>query len=305
MKELVSISERRWIAEHAVIEMGSKIKYKVMDIDKVISKIAEDRKSESMTPWVEIQPISEDMHKNRNNLTAFQKDPITGVYYGIAVGEDDFGNIRWQKIQLTDHMSLNLDKRDDAKIWAVIRFHPSIKGSPWQDQNPYYKIFDPIEQARVERGEIEMMKLAFDRIDKILNEPKAMVNFARYLGEELMENSNYEIVRGRLLSVARNHPYTFNQKWEDKTRSYGEYFESARALGIITNEADRGFIYKGIGLGFSSTEAIKYLSQDTSIMTAISNELADNDIVIKNVSKTIKSFLAKETNKKKEDEDFS
>lgn len=294
------MTERQWIAKSATIEMGSKVKYRIMDIDKVIERIKEERSKESMSPWVEIQPISEDMHKNPNRMPTFQKDPITGVYYGIAIDQDDFGNIKWQKIQLHDSISLNLDKRDDAKIWAVIRFHPDIQGSPWQNQNPYYKIFDPIDQARKERSEIELMKQAFDRIDTIVDNPKSMVNFARYLGEELMENSNFEIVRGRLLSVAKNNPVEFNNKWENKNRGYAEFFESARAIGVIQNEADRGFIYKGISLGISREDAIKYLSQDSSVMTGITNELAEKDIVIKNVANSLRPTKEK----KQEDKTF-
>jgi len=291
-KKLIDLGERKWIAENAVKKMGSKVQYNVMDIDKVVDRIMSDRAKEAMTPWVEIQPISEDVHKTPNRVATFQKDPITSVLYGIAIDEDNFGNIKWQKIQLHDHLSLNLDKRDDARIWAVIRFHPDIQGSPWQNQNPYYKIFDPIEQARIERGEVEAMKVAFDRIDKILDEPKAMVNFARYLGEELMENSNYEIVRGRLLQSARNYPYNFNKFWESKERSFGEFFESARALGIIINEADRGFLYKGVSLGLNRAEAVKMLGQDTTITSSISNELSEKDMVIKNVAKSLQVATA-------------
>jgi len=293
--QLVSMDERRWIAEHAVQKMGSKVLYDVMDVDKVAAKIMEERKKELMTPWVEIQPISEDMHKMPNRVATFQKDPITGVLYGIAIEQDQFGNIKWQKVQLHDHLSLNLDKRDDARIWAVIRFHPDIKNSPWQNQNPYYKVFDPIEEARIEKGEIELMKLAFERVDKILDDPKSMVNFCRYLGVDLRENSNFEIVRGSLLKQAKNYPANFNKRWDSKNRSHGEFFESARALGIIINEADRGFLYKGVSLGFSRPDAIKYLSQDTTIMSEISNELSEKDVVIKNVARTIKQQIIKIT----------
>ncbi len=289
------MEERRWIASHAIREMGSKIKYDVMDVDKVARRIMDERKKELMTPWVEIQPVSEDLHKTPNRVATFQKDPITGVLYGIAIEQDNFGNIKWQKVQLHDHLSLNLDKRDDARVWAVIRFHPDIKGSPFQNQKPYYKIYDPIEEARVEKGEIESMKLAFDRVDKILPDPKSMVNFCRYLGVELRDNANFEIVRGFLLKQARNHPLDFNRKWENKSRSYGEFFESARALGIVINEADRGFMYKGVSLGLSSADAIKFLSTDTTMMTAISNELVNKDIVIKNVSRTVKEAIKETT----------
>ena len=296
-KLLVTMEERRWISTNAIQEMGSKIKYSVMDVDKVAAKIMAERKKELMTPWVEIQPVSEDLHKTPNRVATFQKDPITGVLYGIAIEQDNFGNIKWQKVQLHDHLSLNLDKRDDARVWAVIRFHPDIQGSPFQNQKPYYKIYDPIEEARIEKGEIESMKLAFDRVDKILPDPKSMVNFCRYLGVELRENANFEIVRGLLLKQARNYPLDFNKKWENKSRSHGEFFESARALGIVINEADRGFMYKGVSLGLSPADAIKFLSTDTTMMTAISNELVNKDIVIKNVSRTVKEAIKETTDK--------
>jgi len=301
-QELVTMAEREWIKNSAVVQMGSKIKYPVMDIDKVAERIMTERKGSGMTPWVEIQPISEDMHKSPNRMATFQKDPKTGVLYGIPIAEDDFGNIRWQKIQLHDHLSLNLDKRDDARIWAAVRFHPEIQGSPWQSDTPYYKIYDPVEEAKIEINEVEQIKLAFNRVDKLLEDPKSMVHFVRYLGEDLMENANYRIVRGRLLASARNHPMEFNKRWDSRARSYAEHFYSAKALGIISSEADRGFLFKGISLGLSENEAIKFLSEDSGTMNSIVTELSDKDKVVKSVSDTIN-----ETVKSKEtvEEDFN
>jgi hypothetical protein len=286
-RKLVTLEERQWIAKNAVKMMGKTVQYPILDIDKAVERIMQQRKNQSMSPWVEIQPISEDMHKTPNRVATFQKDPITGVYYGIALDQDEFGNIRWQKLQLHDNISLNLDRRDDAKIWAVLRFHPDIQGSPWQIQNPYYKIFDPIEEARNEGKEIEFMKKAFDRVDILLDNPKNMVFFARYLGEELVENSNFELVRGALLRYAKKEPFEFNKKWENRLRSFGEHFESAKALGIITNDADRGFMFRNISLGLNPDEAIKMLSQDSNIMNSINNELAEKDQIILTIKKEL------------------
>ena len=279
-QKLITLEERQWIAKNAVKMMGKTVQYAVLDIDKAVERITKQRAAKAMSPWIEIQPISEDMHKVPNRLATFQKDPITGVYYGIALGEDDFGNIRWQKLQLHDNISLNMDRRDDAKIWAVLRFHPDIQGSPWQIQNPYYKIYDPIDEARAEGKEIEMMKKAFDRVDILLTNPKNMVFFARYLGEELVENSNFELVRGALLRWAKKDPFEFNKKWENRLRSFGEHFQSAVALGVITNDADRGFMFRNIPLGTNDVDAIRTLSQDSNIMNSINNELAEKDKVV-------------------------
>jgi len=299
-RELVTYHERLWIRDNAVIQMGSKIKYDVMDVDKVAERISKERKSEGMTPWVEIQPISEDMHKSPNRVATFQKDPKTGVLYGIAIDQDEFGNIRWQKIQLHDHLSLNLDKRDDSRIWAAIRFHPDIQGSPWQKQAPYYKIYDPVEEARKEISEVEQVRTAFLRVEKLLDNPKSMVHFARFLGEDLMENANHRIVKGRLLAAARNHPFDFNQKWESKARSHAEHYFSAKSLGIIESYADRGLIFRGIALGFSDQEAIKFLSNDSSVMNSVVSELEEKDVVVQSVAKTVG-----DVEKVEADEEFS
>jgi uncharacterized protein YdcH (DUF465 family) len=312
-RKLVTLEERQWLAQNAVRMMGKNVQYPVLDIDKAVARIQDQRKNQSLSPWIEIQPISEDMHKVPNRVATFQKDPITGVYYGIVLDQDEFGNLRWQKLQLHDNISLNMDRISDAKIWAVLRFHPDIQGSPWQVQNPYYKIFDPIDEARAEGKEIEMMKKAFDRVDILLDNPKNMVFFARYLGEELVENSNFELVRGALLRFAKNAPTDFNKKWENRLRSFGEHFESAKALGIITNDADRGFMFRNIALGINPEEAIRTLSQDSNIMNSINNELAEKDQVIIQIQEELEKEQKEEVKgKKKEkvpagsvDDDFS
>jgi hypothetical protein len=282
-KQLVTLSERQWIAKNAVRQLGSAITFPVIDVNKAIKKIHEDRAKDNLSPYVEIQPISPDMHKVPNKIATFQKDPVTGVLYGIALNQDDFGNIRWQKVQLHDSMSLNLDKSDDAKIWCVIRFHPELQGSPWEADNPYYKVYDPTDEALAEMGEIAAMRKAFGRVEMIEDKPKEMVLFARFLGEELMDNSNENIVIGTLLRFAKQSPVEFNRKWDSKIRSFGERFYSGIAVGIITQDADRGYMFRHISLGSSPEEAISFLSKDSNIMGSLNNDLDEKDILIRSI----------------------
>jgi hypothetical protein len=280
MKQLVTLDERRWIAQNAVQEMGSVIKQKVIDLDKAIMKIREDRAKMGLSPYIDIQPISTDMYKTPNRGITFQKDPETGVLYGIALDQDDYGNIRWQRIQLSDALPLDLNKEPDAKIWAVLRFHPDIQGSPWQYDAPYYKVYDPNEVALQEIGEIAAMKKALDRVDKISKNPRDLVYFLRYLGEDVKIDANENLLVGMLLRQARHYPFQFNKKWDSKERSYAERFESARALGIINEHVDKGFMFRSIPLGITAEEAVRFLSRDGNIMTAINNDLADQDAVV-------------------------
>jgi hypothetical protein len=298
---LVSIDERRLIQKEMSMEFGTKVKYRVMDLDKVVVKIREERARYSLSPYIEIKPVSPDMHKTPSRTSTFQKDPVTGVLYGIPIDQDDFGNMRWQKIQIGDNMSLNLDNVNDAKIWAVIRFNPDIKGSPFQVQNPYYEIYDPVKVARTEMGEVAAMKKAFDRIDKIQERPVEMVMFARYLGEEIRENASVDIVYNSLLKFARSYPMEFNKRWENKARTYGERLATARAIGVVTQDIDKGFMFRSIPLGFSEEDAIRFLSKDMNIMNSINDIISEQDIVVKNM-RTEMEFKGKKEKEKKEDE---
>lgn len=302
-KILVSIEERRLIQKSMSVEFGTKVKYRVMDLDKVIDRIREERARFSLSPYIEIKPISPDMHKNPSRTSTFQKDPITGVLYGIPIDQDDFGNLRWQKIQLGDNLSLSLDNINDAKIWAVLRFNPDIKGSPFQVQNPYYEVYDPIEVARAEMSEVAAMKKAFDRIDKLEGKPIDMVLFARYLGEEIRDNASIDIVYNTLLKFARGYPVLFNQKWESKSRSFGERFATAKAISVITQDVDRGYVYKNIPLGLTEEEAIRFLSKDMNIMNSINDAIAEADVVVNGMKKEME-FREKQNKDKTDDKDL-
>jgi hypothetical protein len=294
-KLLVTVEERRQIQKEMSKEFGTKIKYRVMDLDLVVQKIREERAKFALSPYIEIKPVSPDMHKVPSRTSTFQKDPLTGIYYGIPIDQDEYGNMRWQKIQIGDNMSINLDNENDAKIWAVLRFNPDIKGSPFAVQNPYYEVYDPVVIARQEMGEVAEMKKAFDRVSLIEDKPIDMVHFARYLGEEIRENASLDIVSNTLLKFARNYPSEFNKKWDSKVRSYGERFATARFLGIITQDIDRGYIYQNIPLGISEDEAIRFLSKDHNVMSSINMQIEEKDLVIKKIKEEIDYRDSKET----------
>jgi len=293
-KVLVTEAERRKIAAEATIVMGSKVTQKLMDINKVVQWIREERKNKNLSPYVEIQPISEDQLKNRSKTATFQKDPLTGVLYGIALSSDDFGNIKWQKVQIGDMLSLNLDNDNDAKIWSILRFNPDILGSPFQRESPYFKVFDPVDDALAEQAEITAMQKAFERVAVLIKDPKRMVQFARYMGEEIMDNTNYDIVYGSLLKKARHNSALFNQRWESRARSYAEHFYSGIALGVITESSDAGFMFGNLPLGITKIDAIKFLSKDRTVMDSLSDELDRKDTAVSGVASTITSAKKKE-----------
>jgi len=286
-KELVPIEERRWIAEHAFLEMGSVVKHKIIDVNKVVARMKEQREARNLTDYIQIIPISADSYKTPNKTMTFQKDPITGVLYGLAIDQDSFGNIRWQKIQLADSLPLDLTKLNDAKLWAILRFSSDIEGSPFVAETPYYKVLDPVEVAQSERQEIELMKECFDRITSFESNAKEMVLFTRYLGDDVNDSSNYDIVMGMLLKKAKNYPAVFKKRWESKARTFAEKFYTAKALGIIADEAERGFLFNNISIGISEEDAIRFLAKDRNILSAVNTAIDEKDIVVRNVKRDI------------------
>lgn len=286
-KVLVTLAERKQIAEKFTKELGSNVKYRVMDVDTVARKIQTERKAQNLSTFIEIKPVSEDQFKVPMRLATFQKDPVTGVMYGIPAFVDDYGNIKWQKIQLNDAMSLNMENLNDAKIWAVIRFHPDVKNSPWQTQNPYYEIYDPVIEADAKDLRIEMMKKAFGYVDKLILDSAAMVMFARYLGAELHDQSNFKIVKSELLNYAEGNPKEFIEKYTSGVRKYHELLKTAIANAVVIESPDSGFMFKNIPMGYTEEEAVEFIKKDSAVAMGIADTIAKSDKVIPIVKDTM------------------
>jgi hypothetical protein len=305
-KVLVSMAERLEIQASMSKQMGTNVIYTVIDLDKVVKKIQAERKDRNLTPFIEIRPVSEDVFKVPMRLNTFQKDPITGVLYGIPSNVDQHGNIKWQKIQLNDNLTLNLNNVNDAKIWAVIRFHPDIKYSPFQSDTPYYEIYDPVDKSIADELRVEKMREAFSLVDKIVEDPLQMVMFARYLGAELHEQSNYQIVKGELLRYAETSPGIFVEKYKSRSRKFEEIFSSAEALAIVTENPNSGYMYGNLPLGLTREEAVLAIQKDGNVTTSILTEIEKKDETAKVVSVTIpkKEPVKKEPAAKVKDKEF-
>jgi hypothetical protein len=87
--------------------------------------------------------------------------------------------------------------------------------------------------------------------------------------------------------MARNNPELFNMKWQDKNRSYGEYFQTALALGVVVNDINRGYLFRNIAIGLSKEDAIRTLSMDQNILSSIGAEIFEKDKVIQIVESEV------------------
>jgi hypothetical protein len=187
-----------------------------------------------------------------------------------------------------------MENLNDIKIWSVLRFHPDIEGSPFQRDYPIYRIWDPTDEAKSQINRNIAMKEAFKLTDLIKDKAKDLVNFARYLGEDVHSSSNHSIVYGMILKAAASDPYTFIRKWNNKTRGYAERFFSGVALGLINNEPDNGLVYRNITLGFSEEDAIQKLSEDPNLMKNLVMDISERDIVITKIDAELSRPAKKE-----------
>lgn len=291
MNPLVTMEERKWIRDNATVTHGSDkiLRFKVIDLPKVVDRIRQERERAGLTTLINIVPVAVDKYKKPNRSFTYQRDPNTGVYYGILLKEDQYGGLVWQRVTISDGLPLNIERDDDAKIWAVIRFNPNIMGSPFQSDSPFYRVDDPVEQANIEIRRAELITEAFTKIVALSADPKSMVHFARFLGEDVHESSNLNVVRSQLYKVAQHAPADFINKWNSNRRTAGEIFTSGVALGIIANYPDRGYLYNNIPIGLDEAEALNYLMKDPKLLSAINMNVLENDKVISAIEKELDS----------------
>jgi len=297
---LVTMSERNWIKENAIQEVGESFKYHVIDIKKASKHVMDERKRKMMSDVIEIRPIYPDLNKAPSRTGTFQKDPITNVYYGILISVNEYGNMKWHKTQIHDYFLLDLNKELDLNIWTILRFNPNIKGSPFQGDNPYYYVYDPVDEALSEMKRAEMIEKAFAKISTIKSRPQEMLMFARYMGEDFNQSVNTQVVLGKLFKLATDYPEEIIKKWDSNDRGAAEKLRSAMSLGIVTSDIDRGLMFRNVPLGLDEEQAIRTLKKDQNITSSINIEIQQKDILMK---KMIEEGKVNSANKKENEKE--
>lgn len=294
MIPLVSIEERKWIEENAVLIMGETVKYKVIDIQKAASRVLQKRKEENKGMIIIVKPIVDNRYKEISFTRTYFQDPMTGVYYGIPTNVDSYGNVRWSKIMLTQNNTYNLNRRNDLLLWTIVRFCAEVKDSPWQISTPIFEVIDPEASAVKGISEVKFLKAAFEAIGKIETEPISLLYLARYLGENVNEDTSYNRIYNSILTMARNNPAYFMEKFNNQQRGYYEFVESAIQTQIIESKSDGSYSYKDISLGMSKDEVVKYVTKDSNIRNSILSELKERDISAKSIQDSYSEIKGKE-----------
>lgn len=281
----ITNKERKLISEKFIIEIkreDTQERLRIIDIDKYADYLSKQFNEQGGAPFVIIRPIAPNKNKqDRKNIT-FVKDGEYNVLYGRFKKVDMHGNIQWNRIDIDTQLQLDLNKRDDLKIWIIVRMHSSIKNSPFEFHPTYY-IYDPYEEAR----SIGQKAKEYIKSVTIINglEGKQLASFARYLGIEPYNNSTEDIVRGLLIKKAETSPIVFNNLFKAKNRAINEIVTNAITLQIMTETTDRGYQYKGVSMGLTKEDVCEFLKKEPQFMPQLSKDIFESDPVSQNLEK--------------------
>ena len=227
-------------------------------------------KSIERTGTREVVPIDE---KKLLNLTfTCFKDPKTGVWYGIPIGEnDENGRPVFRRVTIAGRRMYYLENEEDAIEWALVKRHPSVLNSPLQNGKPILKIYDRKKEATVRLSKI---RRGAEAVDIALNKlaGNELFDFARTIGVS-PENNDLEVVAQLVAEKAQRDPDDFMDRYSNINRSVSEIINRARAAGLIAYKLDTGLVYKeSYPLGSSDIAAIAHLKDNPKLLETINIE---------------------------------
>jgi hypothetical protein len=255
----------------------------VADLDKIANAIVKERKEAKQSLFITVAAIKTDKYKDINNTIRFCTDPINGVNYGIMIGLMNDGNVKWQSVILNEMNTYNLNFLNDAKIFAFIRMHPKVKGSPFEVEEPIFQISDPDKISAQKNARALAIEKALVTARRMKKED--ILGFGRYLGIMYPADASASIVRATLTDKALTEPYEFLEKYNNKSRRFYEAIEAARVVGIITYDYEKGYRFRSIPLGFSEFDVVAKLESEPAIFDSIKTETNKRDLTGKNLIK--------------------
>jgi hypothetical protein len=284
----VILQERKDIAANECIEMGDKIKFKVMDVEKVGNRLRNERLEQGLSLIVEVKPIRIVKHKELSDSISYEKDPITGVLYGIPDSLYPDGNIKWQRIPMGEYMILNLERIQDLKWWTVIRMSAKVQGTPFAYEPKWY-FFDPDIEAEKQISKQGLIRKAFNIVDAINDKDLAAVT--RYLTITMPHAPTARILRSVISQKALDDSEWFLGQMENKKKSVISLFRNAEQLGVIIFLSEKGYhVKRNSGtfyLGISDIEAIQYLESNPDVAQTIRAEIKLRDDITKSILKKV------------------
>lgn len=250
-------------------------KIKLADLEKFHEAYVAERKKNGMGMVIELKAVRIEKHKELRKTISFVKDPMTSIHFGVPIGLHPDKNIKWQKIILGEYNSFNLKIPDEAFRWYIVRIHPEVNGSPFQSSEILWDIYDADIEAKKETAKALKVASAINKAVKMKKEE--ILPFHRYLSLALPPDPTPKKIKADLLIYAQNNSADFLEKFDSNDRKMWELYHSAKNLGIISYDIEKGFTYKGTFLGNSNLEVIRFFEEQSVITTAINSAVKKTD----------------------------
>ena len=199
------------------------------------------------------------------------------LWFGVPMGIDTrTKEIRWQRFQIGDFKTYNLNKFSDAAEWAVISRAPWLIGSPYQKGKPYFKKHD----READANEIIIKSTIRSKAMEIAGTIKIeeMCDMYRNFGRN-PEGFSPNMLKAELIKIAERSPKEFVSLWDNANRSVITIFKRSEALGLITFDINKGgYMWKdSLSMGMTEESAIKFLTENKSIMANADLESKSRD----------------------------
>ena len=267
-------------------EMGTDIKFKVIDLEEEAKKVRKYRLENKMSMQIAFDIVgvrTQGMgYESRDYSTfhAYDKDDSNDVYYGIVSSIHKDGNPIWTKIPLSKSEVFDLNNGTDMKKYLVMRMAAFVEGSPLQIEGHHtvkYKIIDQeIESKKAIKNADDLVK-AIGRISKIRIEDA--IRLSRWLGIPLSQSNTEADIKAKLINYATTNSSDFNEKYDSADRKYYEVLETGIKTGVIKDEIGVGYFFNGLAMGTKKPFVIDFFKKNPDTISSIEQEITGKDTV--------------------------
>lgn len=220
---------------------------------------------------IEIEALKRGKFKQPNVSFCTTFDKTNRIIYGIPIGIDgQTKKIIWKRFYIPDFKTYNLANSDEAEEWAIVRHHEVLNGA-----RASYRIYDTEKIAQEEITQIGLIERAVG-IAKDMK-IKQWIPAARFFGKDPQGMSPL-MLQSEIMKVAKDSPDELINYWENDNREAIDLFNAAFAVGLVSHDFSKGWLYKlTLPLGSTKDTAIRYVIKDHAFCKSLNDEVKSLD----------------------------
>ena len=260
--------------KYTIVKDGNNQEYKIVNFD-----------NEEMVPNTGIKIVRAIRKSSRHqpaSVTRLERDPITGIIYGIPAGLNEMTkNLRFQSIELNDQVQFDLKIREDRMRWAVVSRAKFLQGSPYAKGKPSHVLYDVEAESVAKVQTVNERKIAYATMEGLSH--LQTLDMARNVGGINVVNNSIPVITAEIYDFidskeANKGAKKFNEIWKMSNREAMTVFNRCKAVGLVSFDVNSGWLWKLASvLGTTEPQAIDAITQNTALLTAMDNESRSMD----------------------------